>query len=201
MNKDFYQEEEELCYIMSTTIKGSKSTSILANEICDKYMNLWTVCEFKQPVFISLAGLCNESPMDKMYSLIEIAANAKDGHGTFGGITGWVIDYSSEENAWMITHYAFRENDLILKDSSGRPFGAQIWLVRNYVCNQGEDTELLLLLSGCYDDQYTCHDGTCISLQARCDKKQDCIDRSDEKDCQMWRLIKIDTLRMTHHLH
>ena len=53
MNKDFYQEEEELCYIMSTTIKGSKSNSILANEICDKYTNLWTVCEFKQPVLQS----------------------------------------------------------------------------------------------------------------------------------------------------
>ena len=43
----------------------------------------------------------------------------------------------------------------------------------------------MLLLSGCYDDQFSCDDGTCISLQARCDKKQDCMDRSYEKERQI----------------
>ena len=58
-------------------------------------------------------------------------------------------------------------------------------MIRNYICNQGRDFETHLLLSNCYDDQFTCNDGTCIPLQSRCDKKLDCEDLSDEKECKI----------------
>ena len=69
-------------------------------------------------------------------------------------------------------------------DSSRRPFGKQSWLVKNNVCNNGKDSAIKLLLSSCNDDQFTCDDGTCVPIEFRCDKKQDCMDISDEKECR-----------------
>ena len=44
---------------------------------------------------------------------------------------------------------------------------------------------LVLLISNCDKDQFTCDDGTCVSLERRCDKRQDCRDASDEKQCKI----------------
>ena len=42
----------------------------------------------------------------------------------------------------------------------------------------------MLTLTSCSEDQFTCTDGTCISLKYRCDLKADCVDRSDEELCK-----------------
>ena len=184
-----YQSREELCYIMTTTINenftDNMSSSFFTKEICNSYGSWWTACQFEKPIFISLAGLCSNSPIDKIYSLVEPKEGRKDRPGTFVGTTGWVLDYDNEIPAWTIRHYAYRENDVILIDSNRLPFGKQTWLVRKYLCNQGEDATMQLLLSNCDEDQFTCNDGTCIPLQARCDKNQDCTDLSDEKECKI----------------
>ena len=72
-----------------------------------------------------------------------------------------------------------------LLDASRRPFGKLSWEVANYTCNLGQTLNLELLVSTCYADQFTCNDGTCISLEKRCDNKQDCSDVSDERDCKI----------------
>lgn len=35
----------------------------------------------------------------------------------------------------------------------------------------------------CEPTQFRCNDGTCISISFRCDKYEDCPDRSDEINC------------------
>ena len=74
---------------------------------------------------------------------------------------------------------------ITLKDLSRRPFGRQTWEVGNYTCNFGKTKNLELQLSACYEDQFTCADGTCIPHDNRCDNKQDCADVSDEKQCKI----------------
>ena len=44
---------------------------------------------------------------------------------------------------------------------------------------------LVLQLSNCDENQFTCKDGTCVPLTSRCDKKPDCKDVSDEKTCKI----------------
>ena len=66
-----------------------------------------------------------------------------------------------------------------------RPFGKKTWEVGNYTCNLGKTQKLELQLSACYEDQFTCNDGTCVPLEFRCDNKQDCLDVSDEKECKI----------------
>ena len=37
----------------------------------------------------------------------------------------------------------------------------------------------------CLDNQFSCDDGSCISLDQRCDKIMDCLDESDEATCDL----------------
>ena len=184
-----YQTEEELCYIMTTTadenFTETVNSSIFTNKMCNRFGDWWTLCEFEKPVFIYLSGLCNNSPIDKIYSLIEPKEDTVDRLGTFAGTTGWVVGYNETLETWTVSHYAFVDDGVIMLDQSRRPFGKKTWLVSNYECNQGEDTKLQLLISSCNDDQFTCNDGTCIHLQKRCDKKLDCKDLSDERECKI----------------
>ena len=41
----------------------------------------------------------------------------------------------------------------------------------------------MLTLTGCSDIEFTCNDGSCVSMEVRCDDKTDCEDQSDEDDC------------------
>ena len=46
-----------------------------------------------------------------------------------------------------------------------------------------------ITLTSCPDDDFTCKDGTCVSLEERCNGKMDCNDSSDEKDCTAIRIF------------
>jgi len=43
-----------------------------------------------------------------------------------------------------------------------------VWKIENNVCNQGETSIETLLISGCKEDQFTCDDGKCLSINQRC---------------------------------
>ena len=35
------------------------------------------------------------------------------------------------------------------------------------------------------DTEFTCYDGTCISIELRCNGKNDCLDGTDEYECNI----------------
>ena len=52
-----------------------------------------------------------------------------------------------------------------------------------------------LVLTACKDNQYTCDDGTCIEMNSRCDRKEDCSVSSSIISCYLhftksWKCFK-----------
>jgi len=43
---------------------------------------------------------------------------------------------------------------------------------------------LPLSFSACYDEEFTCSEGSCIDIEKRCDLRADCPDASDEIGCE-----------------
>ena len=41
----------------------------------------------------------------------------------------------------------------------------------------------LYVLLECIDNHFTCKDGKCVDIDAKCDREYDCEDESDEHDC------------------
>ena len=41
-----------------------------------------------------------------------------------------------------------------------------------------------MAMTGCRDDEFTCHDGSCQKMEKRCDGKSNCRDGTDEENCQ-----------------
>ena len=57
------------------------------------------------------------------------------------------------------------------------------------------DTKKIIKLTSCTKGSFTCNDGQCIDIEERCDQNPNCIDQSDEVDCNM--LVKSDTYKKT----
>ena len=58
--------------------------------------------------------------------------------------------------------------------SKDYPMGRRDWLVTNDVCSGAGEHKVTLMLSACGESQFTCDDGRCISMNSRCDRKEDC---------------------------
>ncbi|XP_059089598.1 uncharacterized protein LOC131885543 [Tigriopus californicus] len=70
--------------------------------------------------------------------------------------------------------------------SQDYPLGKRSWYFVNESCLHNRFQIRRLKLTTCEaESQFTCDDGTCISIMGRCDQKRDCDDFSDEFDCKL----------------
>ena len=68
--------------------------------------------------------------------------------------------------------------------------GTHLWTIHNdsIKCARNSISEpntVMMTLTGCSHSEFTCSDGNCVSMDARCDDKLDCADETDEDDCSL----------------
>ena len=62
--------------------------------------------------------------------------------------------------------------------------GVHDWIVYNDSCSK--KSSYTLMMTGCNEDEFTCNDATCVSMEVRCDRRNDCQDGTDELDCKVF---------------
>ncbi|XP_071516802.1 LOW QUALITY PROTEIN: uncharacterized protein [Panulirus ornatus] len=138
------------------------------------------VCEFPELQIFSLLGTC-ELELRNIYF---IAYQEDLGGLIFKGYGEYNIRKEGEEWLWV----SLLKNETLARlDVSaphGMPMGRRDWHLETTVCNQVEGTRKLVL-TPCSSESYSCDDATCIPLENRCDLKYDCLDRSDEVNCEL----------------
>lgn len=132
-------------------------------------------------VLLNLRGLCQRSKFDQEYQ----ARNGKNGLITYIGKKNTIIEYNEETRQWMMIAVN-NPNVSALTDAAIASFamGTHQWSVNGDIdCNKNQE-KLMLTLSSCKEQQFTCTDGLCVDILSRCDSEHDCEDKSDEIGCR-----------------
>ena len=140
-------------------------------------------CKFHYRPILKLRGLCEASEFDREYTLSEDVVNP-----SFIGIKLSIIlpTVGDEDNPlgyWNL--YNLHNNISAIMNitpTEKLPLGLHNWEIKNDKVCTGINT---LMLTICSDEEFTCHDGTCINRHKYCDFERDCKDGSDETHCRI----------------
>ncbi|XP_042204943.1 uncharacterized protein LOC121854377 [Homarus americanus] len=126
----------------------------------------------------TLRGPCEEDTANYKYSLL----HPEQGKVEFRGYYQYEI--VEEDESWVWRNVITDEVIARLPFEEDRwPMGRRNWTMKSEVCEK-KGTQLLQL-SSCTTSEFTCMDGSCVSRLRRCDRRPDCLDESDEQDCQL----------------
>ena len=119
---------------------------------------------------MNLRGLCSSSRIGKKYLMAREPAGKRR---YFTGYTGWTLIY--EDDIWMLKKAKINDTFARFTTSKNYPLGRRDWLITNDVCSGTGEHKVTLMFSACDQNQFTCDDGTCISMTSRCDRMEDCL--------------------------
>lgn len=143
------------------------------------------VCSIPQGTTFHLLGLT-----DRMEHLFDVnyVPYLENGTHFLRGVEKSFI--RSSNNGWCL--YRRKSPDIpvicTVMKSDFLPVGRRDW------STPSDNEPLLLTLSGCRANEFTCDSGQCISLSERCDSRRNCPDRSDEDNCA---LLRVDVEQRT----
>ncbi|XP_069974618.1 uncharacterized protein [Penaeus vannamei] len=139
-------------------------------------------CEVDRRKKLRLRGFCYTNEAETYYEVL----GYKGGKPYFHGYYGYMV-YKSGLYDWEMYDTADEELVAVLKVPSKDtyPIGRHTWELRRSMCNHLIGSKLQLSFSICNNNEFTCSNGDCIPKAKRCDAKDDCVDLSDEEDCQV----------------
>ena len=96
--------------------------------------------------------------------------------------------YDNDEDLWVAQDPAYPHFMATVKvPEESLPLGPHIWTFYNdsKSCSLSPVYSREVTLSSCHNGEFTCRDGGCVATEERCDRKQDCLDGSDEAGCKI----------------
>ena len=104
------------------------------------------------------------------------------------GLLKTSIEYDKDKSKWNLSVVGHETVGLSLADEASSLIGKHLFTLEhdNKKCSKGgEPYSRYLKLTGCLEEEFTCHDGQCISMRGRCNQVIDCRDKSDESECKL----------------
>ncbi|XP_064116511.1 uncharacterized protein LOC135222327 [Macrobrachium nipponense] len=139
-------------------------------------------CEVNRKAPLRLRGFCFTNEAETFYEVLAYRYEKPYLHGYYGYMVYKIDDYT-----WEMFDTTVAEVVGILKVPSKDtyPIGRHTWELRRSECNNLIGSRLQLSFSICNNNEFTCSNGDCIPKEKRCNAKDDCVDLSDEEDCQV----------------
>ena len=148
-------------------------------------------CKYTNQPILLLRGLCQESALKPrnvlpQYTVKQLAGNPND--VLLVGFLSTQIRFNDSSKRWVITDAVSKVRAESRASKVSYVLGKHNWTVTGDVfeCHEGQPYTTILKMSGCNrDGEFTCDDGQCVTMEQRCDQIKDCIDGSDEMDCNL----------------
>ena len=137
---------------------------------------------------MTLRGICPNMFVDTNYVLSLHMYH--DGFLKFIGSSIYEIRFSKEGQAWQLvdisTEVVIANMETNLGDTSDYPIGTYTWIFANETCTDKSDAQgKMMNFYSCSRDEFPCENGECIEMAKRCNRREDCKDQSDEKNCNI----------------
>lgn len=142
-------------------------------------------CQADHDTPLRLRGFCFAQEPHAYYEVLGYRGGKPYFHGYYG-----TMIFSVGDGIWLIFDTTQNKQiaTLTLAHESLYPIGRHVWTMRSSQCNHLDNTKLQLSFSVCRNSEFTCSNGDCIPKEGLCDAIDDCLDLSDEDDCEMIRL-------------
>ncbi|MFV0544249.1 MAG: lectin-like protein [Marinicella pacifica] len=134
----------------------------------------------KNHKYLILRGLCFQYSDKRRFEIL----NTGNITPIFHGLYGYII-YFTNGGTWKLLDTQKNESVAHLRvvSSDVYPLGLHSWQIDSSICEYHKGETIQLGLSVCTDDQFMCNNGECIPILSRCDAHDDCVDQSDEDNC------------------
>ena len=144
------------------------------------------MCDRSSQPIMRLRGLCSDSMLQNIFTPVN---NGPKGDLGYLGAVQTNINFNTTSFLWVAKNHGeitalwtWATNSA--SQASGL-LGTSEWTVYNdsRKCSPDFSYKVILTLTGCSKDEFTCSDGDCIPMESRCDGRADCKDSSDEVGC------------------
>ena len=118
-------------------------------------------CEHPGQMYLQLRGLCPDTNLDKFF----VPRNTKQGSVHLIGLMTSIIEYDKHEIIWKMMEYSKNSSATTAAPYASYVLGKHEWLVENdnvECSSKGESYRMILKMTGCKNDEFTCSDGQCI---------------------------------------